>query len=90
MTTQIHNDLQYEIALWWLEQFEAALARLTDSGLQISQMEPKMAERLLTFERERAKLLRDEIRALREGIKEYESRRNASLSENKAAPSKGG
>lgn len=73
MATKINNEVQYGIALWWVEEFEQALASLMEFRLD-SSIDPKLAERLLAFQKERAGLLKAEIGALRAAIKEYESR----------------
>jgi hypothetical protein len=76
---RINNDLQYEMELWWLGEFERALARLAEAPSDLTGADPKMALRLQDFEQQRMIALRREITTLRRDLRDYEQARNVEL-----------
>ena len=74
MADKIHNDLQYALAAYWLEKFEAALELLISTQPESSQTDERTLQRLLAYRREQARRIRIEIRELRAQIRDYEAR----------------
>lgn len=74
MAIGIRNSAQYEMAVWWLKEFEQALMRMTEEQPHVLPLDPKMLPRIFAFQSERRKHLCEEISRLRKEIQSYESR----------------